>query len=183
MASRPASLTVDTLRETLKSQYHAELAMLRDAIEKCPPAAWSGTEQLNQFWQIAYHAIYIGDMYLRPNEAAFRPWREHQGGTQNPDGIAGPPDPASTLPLIPNEYSKSQVLEYLAILDGQVGHAVDAIDLTSPESGFSWYKISKLEHQFVNIRHLQHHTAQLADRVRASAGLGVRWVGATKKKA
>jgi hypothetical protein len=31
----------------------------------------------------------------------------------------------------------------------------------------------KLEHWMVNIRHIQHHTAQLEDRLRARAGLGI----------
>jgi antitoxin (DNA-binding transcriptional repressor) of toxin-antitoxin stability system len=38
--------------------------------------------------------------------------------------------------------------------------------------------MSKLEHQLVNIRHIQHHTAQLMDRLRASEDIGVKWVGA-----
>jgi hypothetical protein len=53
---------------------------------------------------------------------------------------------------------------------------VDALDLDSPESGFSWYQVPELEHQLVNLRHMQHHTAQLADRLRSAAGVGVRWV-------
>ena len=37
-----------------------------------------------------------------------------------------------------------------------------------------------LEHQIVNIRHIEHHTAQLADRLRSSAGIGIQWVGARR---
>ena len=55
---------------------------------------------------------------------------------------------------------------------------VDALDILAPESGFSWYRISKLEHQIINIRHIQHGAAQIADRVRAAADAGVDWVGA-----
>ena len=58
-----------------------------------------------------------------------------------------------------------------------VDRSVDALNLESPESGFSWYPISKLEHQIVNIRHIQHHTAQLADRLRAAHDVGIRWAG------
>ena len=54
---------------------------------------------------------------------------------------------------------------------------MDALDLDSTESGFSWYRMSKLEHQLVNIRHIQHHGAQLADRLRSAADIGIRWVG------
>jgi hypothetical protein len=55
--------------------------------------------------------------------------------------------------------------------------AVDTLDLDNPQSGFHWYKMSKLEHQFVNIRHVQHHAAQLADRLRAAADIGTPWIG------
>jgi hypothetical protein len=34
-----------------------------------------------------------------------------------------------------------------------------------------------LEHQLVNIRHIQHHAAARASRLRRSAGIGVTWVG------
>ncbi len=60
--------------------------------------------------------------------------------------------------------------------DRMVDDAVDALDLDRTESGFSWYRLSKLEHQFVSIRHIQHHGAQLIDRVRSAADIGVRWV-------
>jgi len=58
-----------------------------------------------------------------------------------------------------------------------IDSAVDRLDLSAPDSGFPWYKMSKLEHQFVNLRHLQHHTGQLAERIRQVTGRGIRWAG------
>jgi hypothetical protein len=69
------------------------------------------------------------------------------------------------------------VLEYWSFCDRLVDDAVDALDLDSAESGFSWYRMSKLEHQLVNIRHIQHHGGQLADRLRSAADIGIGWVG------
>ena len=100
---------------------------------------------------------------------------------QHGDGIAGPPDPNSQLPLIPEPYTRAQVLAYLSQCEAMVDHAVDALDLLSSSSGFHWYPIPKLEHQLVNLRHVQHHTAQLVDRLRNEAGLGTRWVGSRPK--
>ena len=165
------------LRSVLRSQYHAALAMLRDAIEQCPDKEWASTDHKNAFWQLAYHTLFFAHLYLMPEPSAFRPWREHQRGVQHEDGIAGPDDPASGLPLIPNPYTKAQVLEYWEICDRIVDNAVDRLDLDSPHSGFSWYKVSKLEHQLVNLRHIQHHTAQLADRLRAADDISIKWVG------
>jgi hypothetical protein len=63
---------------------------------------------------------------------------------------------------------------------GLVDDAVDALDLMSDESGFHWFPIPKLEHQLVNLRHIQYHTAQLADRLRAAEDVGIRWIGARR---
>jgi len=177
--SRPPDADSDSkaLRTALKSQYHAALAMLREAIERCPDQEWLRTEPTNAFWQVAYHALFFAHLYVLPNEAAFRPWERHQSDVQYPDGIPGPPDPNSTLPLLPRPYSKAEALAYWSVCDDMIDSAVDALDLRSPESGFSWYDMPKLEHQIVSVRHIQHHAAQLADRLRSSAGIAIEWVG------
>lgn len=55
--------------------------------------------------------------------------------------------------------------------------SVDGPNLDAPESGFSWHKtMPKLEHQVHNIRHIQHHAALLAGRLRFAGGTHVRWV-------
>lgn len=149
------------LRTVLKGQYHAGLAMLREAIDRCPDEEWVSRDHKNAFWQVAYHVLFFTHLYLQQNEAAFRRWSEHRG---DGDGTTGDP------------YTKAQVLEYWSFVDQIVDSAVDSLDLENLESGFWWYKMSKLEHQLVNIRHVQHHAAQLADRLRSSAGIGIRWV-------
>ena len=151
------------LRAVLKSQYHASLAMLREAIERCPPEEWLSTSHKNAFWQVSYHALFFAHLYLQRDEAAFKLWEQHRG---EGDGIAGEP------------YTQAQVLEYWEFCDRMIDDAVDALDLDGTESGFSWYRMSKLEHQFVNIRHIQHHAAQLIDRVRSAADVGIGWVAA-----
>jgi hypothetical protein len=170
----------ESLRSVLKSQYHAALAMLGEAIGRCPDDLWSGSGHTNECWQVAYHALFFTHLYLQPHEAAFRPWEHHRADVQYPDGIPGPPRPGSTLPLVPEPYTKAQVTAYWRFCDRMVDGAVDALDLHSPESGFPWYPIPKLEHQIVNIRHIQHHAAQLADRVRTAVDVGVGWVGARR---
>ena len=173
----PTAVPLDTLRTALERQYRAALAMLRDAVERCPEPLWDDPAPTNAFWQVAYHTLYFTHLYLQPEEAAFRPWPGHQADVQHPDGIAGPDDPASALPLVPETYSRDQVLAYATHLDAMLHDAVEALDLLAPDSGFWWYRpMAKLEHQLVNLRHLQHHAAQLADRVRNHAGVGVDWV-------
>jgi hypothetical protein len=177
VSERPAKAGMTSLRTALKSQYHAALGMLRQTIEQCPDDLWLSTEPKNAYWQVAYHALFFTHVYLLPDEAAFRPWAGHQGDVQHPDGIAGRADSSSSLPLLPKPYTKSEVLAYWSICDAMVDSALDTLDLDSPNSGFRWYDMPKLEHQIVNIRHIQHHTAQLADRLRFATDAGTRWIG------
>ena len=171
----------ENLKPALKSQYHSALATLRETIEKSSDELWLSREHPNAYWQHAYHALFFTHLYIQTNEAAFQPWEHHQKDVQFMDGIPGPADLDSTLPLIPAPYSRESLLQYCDLCDGMVDEAIDTMDLLSPESGFSWYKISKLEHQIVNIRHIQHHAAQLADRLRNTQNIGIDWVGARKK--
>jgi hypothetical protein len=171
-------MNTETLRSVLKSQYHAALAMLHETLKRCPDDVWSSNEHLNSFWQVAYHTLFFAHLYLQPNEGTFRPWEHHQAKVQHEDGLAGPPDPYSTLPLIPEPYTRAEVLTYWKFCDELVDVAVDTLNLCDPLSGFSWYKVSKFEHQIINIRHIQHHAAQLADRLRSAADVGIKWVGA-----
>lgn len=172
----------EALRTALKSQYHAALAMLRDAVERCPDDLWLSDHPRNACWQIAYHALFFTHLYLQETDAVFEPWEHHQSQVQHADGIGGPADPDSELPLLPDPYSREQVLAYWKFCDDMVDNAVETMNLDSDDSGFWWYKVPKLEHQIVNIRHIQHHTAQLADRLRAAEDVGVRWVGARRER-
>lgn len=89
----------ERLRRALKSQLHAALAMLKDAIERCPEALWDDTTPTNAFWQVAHHTLFMTHMNLIDNEADFRTW-QRQRPAQYPDGLPGPDDPGSALPLI-----------------------------------------------------------------------------------
>lgn len=40
-----------------------------------------------------------------------------------------------------------------------------------------WYDCPKLDHQIVNIRHVQHHAALLSGRLRSAIGVDIGWIG------
>lgn len=82
-----------------------------------------------------------------------------------------------TVPCAHDPYLRADVIAYARNCIERIDLAVDALDLEAQDCGFWWYKLSKLEHQFVNLRHLAHHTGQLADRLRATADLGISWYG------
>ena len=162
------------LRTILKSQYHAAIGMLKQAVEQCPDELWLSSEHPNPFWHVAYHALFVAYLYLHSDFEGFRPWPNHREGYQFLGPVPGNPQ---LRPEIDEPYSKAQMSEFLQLCDQSIDGAVEKLDLGAPESGFPWYKMSKLEHQIVNIRHLQHHAAQLGDRLRRVAGVGIDWVG------
>lgn len=160
------------IKGALQGQYHAGLAMLKQCIERCPDDLWGATcaEEPRTFWRIAYHAIHYTHLYLMPTFEDFQSWDKAvwHGRVLWDDDEEGMP---------PNEvtYSQSQLCEYLDMVDRNVDGWVDALDLESEKSGFDWYKIPKMDHQLVNIRHLGIHIGQLQELLYAK-GVDLDWV-------
>ena len=159
-----------TIQAALKSQYHASMAMLKAALDSCPEGLWAEDSYRNQSWQVIYHTLFYTDFYLSVSEQAFVPWSQHRKGYWD----LGPA--LDRTPRI--AYSREELTAYWEDLDARIDLAVDSLDLDAPESGFPWYQMGKLEHQLVNIRHIQHHTGQLTERLRQSAQIGLKWHGA-----
>ena len=150
-------------KKAIKSQYYATLAMLKDAIIKCPASCWDDQRYRNKFWHIAYHALFYTHLYLQTTEQDFVAWEKHEANLERLGAVSRPP------------FSKKEILEYYELCCQEVAERVDTLDLGA-ESGFHWLSFDKLELQFYNIRHTQHHVGQLYDRLTA-AGQKAKWVG------
>jgi len=175
--STQVAIPVDVVKTILKSQYRAALAMLRQTIECCPTGLWLSDAYTNRYWHIVYHTLFYTHLYVQVDEKSFQPWSKQR---ENYQYMGAMPWPPHDKPDIDEPYSREDVLEYLNFCEANIAGWVDKLDLTAPECGFWWYKMSKLEHQFVNIRHAEHHFAQLADRLRNTGNVGVEWIGGKK---
>ena len=142
--------------QVIQSQYLAALAMLKQAIAKCPPALWDAPADKDKSWFIAYHALYDTHLYLQPARKDFVRWRKHG-------------KPISTAAL-----SKEEVLEYLAFVEQEVARRVPATDLAA-ESGFHGFHMYKLELQLVTIRHIQQHAGELYERLGSRRNVKLAW--------
>ena len=160
------------MKHILQSQYHASLDMLRGAITQCDDTLWHSTDYHHPFWRVAYHTLFFADLYLAESLERYTPWAKHVdeleslGPMVHKDGKmpkAGPP------------YSMEDVEEYFRLVSAKVDPSVEALDFEAG-SGFFWLDFSKLEVQLYNIRHIQHHTGQLIERIRQNLNLPVRWV-------
>lgn len=152
------------LKNGLKNQYHVGLAMLRQCVRLCPDDLWESGEHPRSTWRIAYHAAYYTHLYLHASRGSFTPWSEHVNDVSN---LWGRP---KVVPAI----SRESVLSYIEQINAETDTLVDNMDLDAVSSGFALYKIPKLEHQFVNLRHLQHHIGQLSELLMAR-GIEIDW--------
>jgi len=160
-------------KDIIKAQYRASLEMLEEAVVKCPEVLWDAQDDRNRFWHIAYHALFYTHLYLQDSWETFVQWPKHRKEYE----FLGPvPWPPHNEPNIGKPYTKSEILEYLDVCRNVVEERVSSVNLEA-ESGFHWLPFTKLELQFYNIRHTQHHVGQLTDRLRTRVDIGVGWVG------
>ncbi len=162
------------IQAALKSQYHAALAMLKQAVEACPEDLWDAGDGSPAFWRVAYHTLFFTHLYLQPSVEAFRPWEHHREGCERLGQDSGT---AESQPGPAAAYTRQDILSYWEFCSRLVDSMVDQLDLDAAECGFPWYDLPKLDHQINNIRHIQHHAALLAGRLRLKRGTDLRWVG------
>ena len=153
-------------QSAIQSQYLASLEMLKQAITRCPEAAWNETQDRNRFWHVAYHALFYTHLYLQEKAQDFKAWDRHTAGRET---LSTPPE------KLGESYSREALLDYLAICQAQVRQKVPVMGLDQP-SGFHWLPFSKLELQFYNIRHLQQHTGELFERLGGRHTIELDWV-------
>ena len=136
------------IKPILQSQYLAALAMLKQAVVKCPPEAWDNPQDKDRFWFVAYHTLRYAHLYLKAQEKGFPRWESRQ----------------HSKPGVP--FSKEEILEKLALVERDVVEQIPIMDLDG-KSGYAWIPTNKLELQFDNIRHIQQHTGELYQRLSA----------------
>lgn len=161
------------LREALKEQYHAGLAMLAECVEKCPDDLWLAGQPPRMFWRIAFYAAFFTHLYMGQGREAFQSWPGRRAGIHprlwDEPHEGEPPGEAGI-------YQRNEILAYLRFVDGLVDPTVNQLDLDADETGFSWYPtMSKLSHQLMNLRHIQGHVGQLSELLMAR-GIDTGWI-------
>ena len=161
------------VQEILISQHRASLRMLLSAVEACPESLWTDDSYKNRTWHVAYHAILYTHLYLGRSPEAIVPWEKAR-----PDYhyLGQKPLPPHEEPKIGEPYTKGEILEYGRVVSATVGPLVHALPLDGP-SGFPWLPFSRMELHIYSIRHVQHHSGQIIDRIRVRSGVGIGWTG------
>jgi len=158
-------------KDAIASQYHASLDMLEQAITACPDALWDDRSHANVFWHVAYHALHYTHLYLQRSLQHFVPWPGRRGEHES---LGRRPRPSDEANCEDEPYTREELLEYLAFCWREVEERLPSTALDAP-SGFHWLPFDKLELQFYNIRHIQHHVGELYERLASAGGAEVGW--------
>jgi hypothetical protein len=164
---------MEHISAAFRSQYRASLSMLRNSIAACPDAVWNDRSYGNRFWHIAYHALYFTALYLSPSSEAAVLWNKSRPWYHSLGKWSGAPDydPDQNIP-----YTKYDLYELADFVLSRLDVAFDEVSMDAP-SGFSWISFDKFQLHIYNLRHLEHHTGQLTERIKQTTGIGIAWVG------
>ena len=158
-----------SIREAIWNQFGASLDMLENAINMCPNEHWD--TYLN-FWYSAYHCIFWTDYYLTTEPNKFQPPTPFTFSEFDPTGKK--PD---------RTYTKTELLTYLEHCRQKANQLISG--LTAEKLNDRWvnnYKnFSILGILFYNVRHIQHHSAQLNLLLRQTINNAPTWVSQAKK--
>ena len=174
--------TLDTLKELLAHQYEASLSTLNLAVVRCPDTMWNAPVARRKFCQAAFHAVFFADVYLQPSDDVdalkrqpfhvehTREFRDYEEMEDRPQVLL---------------YEKPFVLSYLQNVRRKAQETIarESAEVLSGPSGFHWRKCSRAELHVYNIRHIQHHAAQLSLRLRLDANVDIPWVSHAWKEA
>lgn len=141
-----------SLKESIWQQFGAAIDMLENAVRACPEKLWEDRTRQPEFWYLVYHTLFWLDFYLSSSAAGFVP--------PAPFTLAEL-DPAGILPE--RVYSKDELLAYLE--RGRAKCRATIATLTDGKARKRWtygsVDLSFGEVLLDNMRHVQHHAAQL----------------------
>jgi hypothetical protein len=161
-----------TLKEILWLQLGASLDMLGNAVSACPKELWERPSDQMGFWYMAYHALWFLDHDLSPAGGEFAP----------PAFDIHNYELAIKEPPYLHSYSKSDVQEYLQHCRLRAQGAIERLDDPNPRvlRGCERAKANATEVIVGQIRHIQHHSAQLNLLLRQATDSAPGWVRRTK---
>lgn len=155
------------MRDAIHQQFGAAIEALEGAIRACPEPVWTSGDRWYQPWYLAFHTLFWLDLYLSESALDYVPPAPFTRGELAPD-------------VFPERsYSKQELLAWL----GQCRAALaDRLTTISTEEGASrrfrlhWGEMEAVELLLYNLRHVQHHAAQLNLLIRQSGGEPAPWV-------
>jgi len=154
-------------------QFGAAIDMLENAVRACPDNLWSDRSRQPEYWYLVYHTLFWLDLYLSGSVEGFVPPAPF---------TLEELDPAGVLPERP--YTKKELQTYLEHGRNKCRAAIDALtdEKERERCRFGWGEASYSEILLYNMRHVQHHAAQLNLILRQQIDSAPGWVARARSK-
>jgi hypothetical protein len=158
-------------KNTLWQQFGASIDMLGNAIDACPDELWSDRSQQPEYWYLVFHTLFWLDFYLSESREAFAP--------QPPFGLEEM-DPAGVLPE--RVYTKDELKTFLEHGRRKCRAYIDNLEdeTAGQRCKAGSPDMSVVELLLYNMRHVQHHAAQLNLILRQKIDSAPGWVSRAK---
>ncbi|HEU4724080.1 MAG TPA: DinB family protein [Candidatus Eisenbacteria bacterium] len=159
------------MQRVVWSQFGAAIDMLENAMRAAPDQVWGDRSKTPEFWYVAYHTLFWLDYYLSEDPERFAPPAPYTMGEFDPAGVL--PD---------RVYSKDELLAYLAHGRAKCRAALATLtdEAAARPCGFPRRDMSAMELHLYNMRHVQHHAAQLNLMLRQTIDSAPDWVSKAK---
>ena len=156
-----------TERGILWGQFGAAIDSLENAIRACPDDLWHDRERRPEFWHVAYHTLFFLDLYLGDATIGFEPPAPFTLSELDQSGVL--PDRLYRREeiLAYLEHGRSKARARIAELSAETAHA---------PCDYGWIQTTRLESLLYNMRHIQHHAAQLNLLLRQTTNSAPGWV-------
>lgn len=165
---------LDTFKELIANQVEAAFCTLNTCIDRCPETAWDARVGNHKFCQVVFHTLFYTDFYLGQNEESFRRQPFHRDNGRFFGDYEEFEDRAPQ-----SLYDKTSIKKYMEHCRTKASQviAAETADTLTARAGFERRAFSRAELYVYNIRHLQHHAAQLSLRLRLDANQDIPWIG------
>lgn len=162
----------ESVRALIWRQFGAAIDMLENAIVECPDPLWRDKTKTPEFWYVAFHTLFFLDFYLAPSADDYVPPPPFTRDELDPDGLP-PAEP----------YEKAELLAYLATGRETCRRAINEMtaDTAIEPWHFRWGDMGRLELLLYNMRHVQHHAAQLNVLLRQNVDAAPAWVSTSRQ--
>ena len=169
----------NNLRTILWHQFGASIDMLENAIKVAPENVWSQGSSFQSFWYIAYHTLFWLDFYLEDSPEGFMPPEPFTLSEFDPEGLI--PERVYTQPELLGylEHCREKCRAQIASLTSEKAQQLFVNTDKARElfTSAAWQQRTLLELQLRNMRHVQHHAAQLNLLLRQKTDSAPNWVG------
>jgi hypothetical protein len=155
------------LKPIIRQQFGASIEMLENALVACPDELWGDPSQQPGYWYLVYHTLFWLDLYLSGAVEGFMPPAPFTLDELDPAGLM--PD---------RVYAKDELQTYLWHCRRKCRAAIERLtdEKANELSVFGWGEVSFAELLLYNMRHVQHHAAQLNLILRRKTDSAPGWV-------